>query len=201
VKLLDEMRQVLRLRHSAYETEKTYLLWVEQFIRFHKGPDGWRHPKDLGAAGVERFLTYLAAERHVAASTQNQAFNALLFLDRHVLKVQLGDVQALRAHRQRPAPVVLSRGEVRDLLAELDRLRTQEPYALMARLMYGSGLRLMECCRLRLKDLDLARGQLTVRAGKGGKDRTVMLPSITCEPLARQIAWRQQLHERDLAAG
>jgi integron integrase len=199
--ILQQTREALRLRHYAYTTERTYLDWIEQFIRFHKGPAGWRHPKDLGAPEVERFLTYLAAERHVAASTQNQAFNSILFLYRYVLKQPLGDVQALRAHRQRPAPVVLSRGEVRDLLAELDRLKTREPYALMARLMYGAGLRLMECCRLRLKDLDLARGQIAVRAGKGGKDRIVMLPAVTREPLLRLIEWRKQLHERDLAGG
>jgi integron integrase len=199
--ILQQTREALRLKHYAYTTERTYLLWVEQFIRFHKTPSGWRHPKDLGAPDVERFLTHLAAERNVAASTQNQAFNAILFLYRYVLKQPLGDVQALRAHRQRPAPVVLSRGEVRDLLAELDRLRTHEPYALMARLMYGAGLRLIECCRLRLKDLDLARGQIAVRAGKGGKDRVVMLPLVTREPLQQLIAWRAKLHERDIAGG
>jgi integron integrase len=199
--LLDQVRDLLRLRHYSYETEKTYLRWVEQFIRFHKAAAGWRHPKDMGAAEVEQYLSHLAVQHHVSASTQNQAFNALLFLYREVLKLPLGDVQALRARRKRAMPTVLSRGEVRDLLAEIDRTVTREPYPLMARLMYGAGLRLMECCRLRVKDLDLARGQLAVRAGKGGKDRAVMLPAVTREPLRALLEWRRRLHEQDLAAG
>jgi integron integrase len=193
MRLFDQLRQTLRLRHYSYETEQTYVRWVEQYLRFHKGDGPWRHPAELGAAAVEQFLTHLAAQRHVAASTQNQAFAALLFLYRHVLRIELGPVDALRARRQRHVPVVLSRAEVRDLLTALDALDTREPYALMARLMYGCGLRLMECCRLRVKDLDLQRGQLSVRAGKGGKDRQVMLPAAAREPLATQLRWRAPL--------
>src|SRR5437660_9173165 len=152
----------------------------------------------MGAEDVERFLTSLAVQRRVSASTQNQAFAALLFLYRDVLHLDLGDVDALRAQR---IPVVLTRDEVGNLLAGLDALPTREPYGLMARLMYGAGLRLMECCRLRVKDVDLERGQLTVRGGKGDKDRYVMLPAATRESLARQLDWRRGLHAKDLARG
>ncbi|HJZ93383.1 MAG TPA: integron integrase [Gemmataceae bacterium] len=199
--LLDDVRRAVRLRHYSYQTEQTYVHWTERFVRFHRGPDGWRHPKDLGAAGVEAFLTHLAADRQVAAATQNQAFNALLFLYRHVLRVDLGPVDALRATRPRRLPAVLPRAEVRALLTALDGLRLQDPVPLMARLMYGCGFRLAECSGLRVKDVDLDREQLTVRGGKGNKDRAVMLPQCAKEPLAAQLKWREQLHLRDLAAG
>jgi len=201
MKLLDEVRHAIRVRHYSMDTERSYVRWVEQFVRFAKGPNGWRHPKDLGAPEVEAFLTHLAVERQVAAATQNQAFNALLFLYREVLRVPLGQVRASRVQRPPRLPVVLTRTEVRDLLTTIDRVNTQEPHALMTRLMYGCGLRLMECCRLRIKDLDLDREQLAVRCGKGGQDRALPVPKLVREPLADLLRLRKELHEQDLAKG
>ena len=201
MKLLDQVRHVARLRRLALETERCYVRWIEQYIRFHKTAEGFHHPNTMGAGDVERFLTFLAVQRRVSASTQNQAFAALLFLYRDVLHLDLGVIDALRARRTRRMPVVLTREEVTQLLAGLDALPTHEPYGLMARLMYGAGLRLMECCRLRVKDADLNRGQLTVRQGKGDKDRVVMLPAVAAEAVAGQIRWRLALHERDRERG
>jgi integron integrase len=191
VKLLDRVRHAARAKHFSYRTEQSYVYWAERFIRYH----GIQHPDTMGAAEVEAFLTHLAVDRHVSASTQNQALAALLFLYQAVLARDIGDLNAVRA------PTVLSRDEIHALLAALDRLPTTEPYALMARLMYGAGLRLMECCRLRMKDVDLERGQLTLREGKGDKDRFVMLPSATREPLRRRMEWRSALHAADIAGG
>jgi integron integrase len=199
--LLDQVRQAIRVRHYSYQTERTYVHWVERFVRFHKGPGGWRHPKELGEAGVEAFLTHLAADRLVGPNTQNQAFNALLFLYRHVLKVELGRINALRANKPERLPVVLPRGEVKRLLEAIDGLKMRDPVGLMARLMYGCGLRLTECSSVRVKDLDLDRDQLLVRGGKGDKDRAVMLPKAVKEPLAVQLKWRAELHQTDLAGG
>jgi integron integrase len=200
-KLLEQVRHTLRVKRFAYRTEQCYLRWIEQYIRFHKRPEGFRHPKDLGAAEVEQFLTHLAVQRHVSASTQNQALAALLFLYQDVLQIDLGRFDAVRARRSRRLPVVLSRDEVRQLLEALDQLPTTEPYGLMARLMYGAGLRLMECCRLRVKDVDLERNQFTVRQGKGDKDRVVMLPQASRPALETQLRWRETLHQRDLQRG
>jgi integron integrase len=197
MKLLDQIRQQIRVKHYSIRTEDCYVRWAEQFIRFHKGPDGFRHPRDLGPAEVERFLTYLAVDRHVSASTQNQALAAILFLYQEVLHLELTGLDAVRAQRSRRLPVVLTRAEVAQLLAALDALATEEPYALMARLMYGAGLRLMESCRLRVKDIDLDRRQITVRQGKGDKDRVVMLPSACADTLAERLRWRHALHHRD----
>jgi integron integrase len=174
---------------------------VERFVRFHKGPGGWRHPKEVGEAGVEAFLTHLAADRLVGPNTQNQAFNALLFLYRHVLLVKLGRINALRAKKPERLPVVLPRGEVKRLLEAIDGLKMRDPVGLMARLMYGCGLRLAECSGVRVKDLDLDRDQLLFRGGKGDKDRAVMLPKSIKEPLAVQLKWRDELHQSDLAGG
>lgn len=197
MKLLDQVRNVARVKHLAYRTEQCYVHWIERYIRFHD----IKHPNTLGAPDVERFLTHLAVEGHVAASTQNQALGALLFLYRDVLKIELGMLNSVRARRPQRVPIVLSQPEVQQLLAALDAYPSTEPYALMARLMYGAGLRLMECCRLRVKDVDLQRGQLTVREGKGDKDRFVMLPIATRDPLEMQLQWRAKLHERDLQRG
>jgi integron integrase len=197
MKLLDQVRQVLRVKHYSYRTEQCYVGWITRFIRFQ----GLRHPNTMGAAEVEQYLTNLAVNRHVSASTQNQALNALVFLYRDVLQIELGNFSALRAIRHRRAPTVLSREEVRQFLEAVLALGTQEPYSLMTQLMYGAGLRLMECCRLRVKDVDLSRGQLVVRGGKGDKDRFVMLPLAVKPALERQLAWRAALHERDTARG
>jgi integrase len=200
--LLDQVRDALRVRTYSYQTEQTYLHWVERFVRFHKGPGGRRHPKDMGAKEVEAFLTYLAVEHQVAAATtQNVAFNALVFIYRHVLRIDLGLVNALRARRPPRLPTVLTRPEVRQLLDALDAAEGAEPFPLMSRLLYGCGLRLIGGCRVRVKDVDLGRGQLLVRAGKGDKDRAVMLPLVTREPLSARLAWRAELHRRDLTRG
>ncbi|HEY7314883.1 MAG TPA: integron integrase [Gemmataceae bacterium] len=201
MKLLEEVRQALRVKRYSYRTEQCYLRWIEQYIRFHKAAEGFRHPALLGAAEVEGFLTYLAVERHVSASTQNQALGALLFLYRDVLRLELSGLDAVRARRTQRLPVVLSREEVALVLDAIDRLPTEEPYGLMTRLMYGAGLRLMECCRLRVKDVDFVRLQIVVRQGKGDKDRIVMLPLGVRERLAEQVRQRQLLHQRDLARG
>ncbi len=177
MKLHDQIRHVMRLKHLSYRTEQCYIRWIDQFVRFSKGTGEWRHPCELSAADVEAFLTHLAVERHVSSSTQNQALNAIVFLYRDVLRQPLGNFDALRAIRRRRVPTVLSIAEVGELLTALDQRPGNEPYPIMARLMYGAGLRLMECCRLRVKDVDLARGQLSVRGGKGDKDRYVMLPN------------------------
>ena len=197
MKLLDQVRQVARVKHLAYRTEQAYVYWAERYIRFH----GIKHPNTMAAPEVEAFLTALAVHGRVAASTQNQALGALLFLYRDVLHIEIGDLNAVRARRPQRVPLVLSRAEVQQLLEAIDRIPTEEPYGLMARLMYGAGLRLMECCRLRVKDIDPGRGQLTVRQGKGDKDRYVMLPGARRDGLQRQLQGRRPLHEKDLARG
>lgn len=197
MKLLDRVRQVARVQHYSIRTEDAYAHWIERFIRFH----GIRHPETMGTPEVEAFLTSLAVDGHVSASTQNQALAALLFLYQKVLKIEIGRLDAVRAQRPVRVPTVLSQDEVHALLKALDLVPTTEPYALMARLMYGAGLRLLECCRLRMKDIDLERGQITVREGKGDKDRYVMLPTATREPILQRMEWRSALHAADLAGG
>ena len=183
----------MRLKHYSLRTEQAYLYWIGRYIR------AWlpRHPRDLDGAAVEAFLTGLATRDRVAASTQNQALSALLFLYREVLGVELAWMEnVVRAKRPQRLPVVLSRAQVGRLL---ERLAGRE--ALMAGLLYGSGLRLMECVRLRLKDVDLERNELTVRNGKGGKDRMTVLPAALREDLVRQRAEVRRLHARDMACG
>ena len=197
MKLLEQVRQTARVKHFSFRTEKAYVYWAERYIRFH----GIRHPNLMGTEEIEQFLTHLAVEGHVSASTQNQALAALLFLYQEVLKIDVGRLDAVRANRPKRVPVVLSKHEVSEFLNGLDHLETQEPYGLMAALMYGAGLRLLECCRLRVKDVDFERGQMTVRQGKGDKDRYVMLPAPAQERLQSQLRWRKSLHERDLARG
>ncbi|MFO0863495.1 MAG: integron integrase [Gemmataceae bacterium] len=201
MKLFDLIRERLRVKHYSLSTERTYCQWILRYVRFHKDGETWRHPIELHASDVERFLTHLAVDGHVSASTQNQALNALVFLYRDVLNRPLGGFDAVRARRPVRVPTVLSVAEIRELLGALDAMPTTEPYAVMARLMYGAGLRLMECCRLRVKDVDLARGQLTIRGGKGDKDRYVMLPNGVRGTLEQQLAWRRNLHAQDLARG
>ncbi len=196
MKLLDQVRQAIRLRHYSRRTERTYLHWIGRFIRFHAADGTWRHLTDMGAAEVEAFLTYVAVGRRVASSTQNQALNAIVFLYRHVLQTDLGSLDAVRSRRVRRAPVVLARDEVRILL---DQLRGT--YRLMVELLYGSGLRVSECCRVRVKDLDLEQMQMTLRQAKGDKDRIVMLPEATGPSLAEHLKWRRALHARDVRRG
>jgi integron integrase len=194
-RLLDQARQVLRVRHYALRTEECYLQWITRFILFHRR----RHPREMGAAEVEQFLTDLAVAGHVSASTQNQALNALVFLYQQVLEIDLGRFDAVRTRRGKRLPVVLAPEEVAAVLARVQG--GDGVFRLMARLLYGCGLRLLECCQLRVKDVKLASGQIVVRAGKGNKDRVVMLPGAVRADLQRQPEERRLLHERDLVRG
>ena len=192
-RLLDQMREVLRLKHLSYRTEEAYISWVRRFILFHDK----RHPKDMGAAEIRAFLSYLATHEHVAASTQNSALNALLFLYRSVLKQPFPHLEDIeRAKRPRRLPTVFSRDEVHAILSRL----TGMPH-LMTSLLYGAGLRLLECVRLRVKDVDFSYHQITVRDGKGAQDRVTMLPHALVEPLQRHLARVKLLHDEDLLEG
>lgn len=194
-KILDEVRDVLRVRHYSIRTEATYCGWIKRYIFFHKMQS--RDDLTNGVIKVEEFLTHLAVEDNVAASTQNQALNALLFLYKHVLKEPLTDgIDAIRAKKPKKLPVVLSVDEVRRILAVMNGIPQ-----LMAKLMYGSGMRLMECLRLRVQDIDLERKQLTIRSGKGNKDRWVPLPISLLSALVEQIERVKMLHEGDLKNG
>ncbi len=192
-RLMDEVRRHLRLKHYSLRTEQAYVGWIRRFIL----ANGRRHPRDLGGTEVEAFLSDLAVRGEVAAGTQNQALSALLYLYRVVLCVELPWMEGVvRAKRPRRVPVVLAQDEVRRLLASMDG----RPW-LLASLLYGTGMRLLECLRLRVKDVDFARSEITVRDGKGGKDRRTMLPRTLVEPLQREIERARVLHEQDLAAG
>lgn len=193
MKLLDQVRAVMRTKHYAYNTEETYVSWIKQYILFH----GKRHPSELGEADVSKFLTYLAVNRNVAASTQNQALNAIVFLYRHVLENPLGDFsQFNRAKRPKNIPTVLTVDETRRLISHLSGENQ-----VIAHILYGSGLRLTECLRLRVKDIDFSQNVLVVRDGKGGKDRRTMLPNAVKPALALQIDKVRDLHRHDLANG
>jgi integron integrase len=192
-RLMDRVRQALIARHYSPRTVDSYAHWILRYIRFH----GRRHPALLGAAEVNAYLTWLAVEKGVAASTQTQALAALLFLYRTVLGVDVAlEAPLVRAKPSRRLPVVLSRDEVSAVLGKL-----HGPSALVAALLYGSGLRLMEALQLRVKDVDLARGELLVRCGKGDKDRVTMLPQALRPALREQMARALSLHRRDLAEG
>jgi integron integrase len=181
------------LKHYSIRTEQAYLDWIKRFILFH----GKRHPENLGSAEVEQFLTHLAVERKVAASTQNQALNAIVFLYTEVLGRELGWLDNVeRAKRPRRLPVVLTATEVRALLVRLEGY-----HWLMASLLYGAGLRLMECVRLRVKDIDFEYAQITVRDGKGDKDRVTMLPESLVTLLKTHLEKVKALHEQDLREG
>jgi site-specific recombinase XerD len=192
---LNRCHEVLRLRHYSLRTEECYVNWIRRFILFH----GKRHPTDMGAAEIEAFLTHLAVHGRVSASTQNQAFHALLFLYQQVLEIELPRIDAVRARRPERLPVVMSRTEVRQVLDRV--VGAGGLFPLQARLQYGTGLRVLESCQVRYHDLDLDRGQLLVRAGKGNKDRVVMIPHKLRPDLAKVLTWRRRLHERDRADG
>ncbi|WP_297575931.1 integron integrase [uncultured Deefgea sp.] len=192
-RLLDVVREKLRVRHYSLRTEQQYINWVRRFLRFHHH----RHPREMGAAEVTAFLTHLAVDGGVSASTQNQALSALLFLYRQVLDVSLPWLdEVVRAKQPKHLPVVLTRREVAELLAQADGL-----YALQLQLLYGTGIRLMECMRLRVNDVDFERLEVLVRDGKGAKDRVTMLPQSVVEPLQAHLLRRRSIHEADLAAG
>jgi integron integrase len=192
-KILDQLRDVLRLKHYSYRTEQTYLDWAYRFIVFHNK----RHPKDMGAPEVEAFLTYLAVQKKVAASTQNQALSALMFLYRHVLHRDLGDqIDAVRAKSSRYLPTVLTHTEA---IAVIDQLKGV--HQLVTKILYGSGLRLSEALRLRIKDIDFAQAQIVVRDGKGGNSRITMLPISIVDSLQDHLLRMQRQHQQDLAQG
>jgi integron integrase len=185
------MREVIRVKHYSLRTEKTYLGWVKQFIRW----SGMRHPKDMGAAEIEAFLSMLANQRDVAASTQNQALAALLFLYKQVLGMDLPWLDGItRAKKPARLPVVLSQAEVRAVLGH-----TKGVNGLIISMLYGTGMRLMEGLRLRVKDVEFDSAIILVRGGKGDKDRVVPLPASLVQPLREQLAKRQQMHNIDLA--
>jgi integron integrase len=192
-KLLDRFREEVRLRGMSRSTEESYTRWVRRYVLFH----GKRHPREMGREEVRGFLVHLATDRDVAAATQNQALAALLFLYRHVMDQQLDDLGELAAAK-RPArlPTVFTREEARAVLGELKGRQR-----LMGSLLYGSGLRLMECLRLRVKDIDVEQHQLVVRDGKGARDRATMLPDSITEPLRRHLERVKLLHEQDLGNG
>ena len=192
-RLLDRVRSAIRTRHYSRRTERAYVGWIRRFILFHDK----RHPAEMGGPEVTRFLTHLAVDGHVSASTQNQALSAVLFLYRDVLQTELPWLDdVVRAKRSQHLPVVLTRKEVAALLHELHGVER-----IMASFLYGAGLRLLECCRLRVKDVDLARCELTVRSGKGDKDRVAPLPRALAAPLTAHLTRLRALHASDLAAG
>ena len=193
LKLLDQVRHLIRARHYSRRTEEAYVHWIRRYIVFHKK----MHPSEMGAADISTFLTWLAVERHVSASTQNQALAGLLFLYKDVLNVEIGSVPpVVRARTPDRLPVVLSRDEI---VAFLKQLTGTERLIVM--LLYGSGVRLEECLELRVKDLDFDRQQILVRQGKGRKDRVTMLPAAVRETLTAHLADVRRLHEADLARG
>ena len=192
-KLLDRLREALRSRHYSRRTEQTYCHWIKRFIFFHNK----RHPGEMAEPEINAYLTHLAVKEKVSASTQNQALSALLFLYRYVLDRKIGDLgEVIRARKPKRIPVVMTRDEVKAVLGHLHGDKW-----LMANLMYGAGLRLMECLRLRIQDIDFARNEILIRDGKGAKDRITMLPESLKTPLQDHLKKVKALHDRDLADG
>jgi len=192
-RLLDQVRQQIRVRNYSIRTEAVYAEWVKRYIRFHH----YRHPLEMGGAEIEAFLTHLAVKRNVAGATQNQALAALLFLYKEVLKVDLPWLNGIvRAKKPKHLPVVLTRDEVSRVLTQMSGVKW-----MVATLLYGSGLRLLEALRLRVKDVEFARGEVVVRDGKGQKDRVTMLPRTLVVPLREHLELVEALHQQDLAEG
>jgi integron integrase len=193
-KLLDLYGEFLRNRHYSLRTEKTYIGWVRQFILYHQK----RHPRDMGVKEINDFITYLVNQKNVSSSTQNQAISAILYLYRNVLDIQLDEkaLTPIRPSKPKRLPTVLSRSEAKKVITHMDGM-----YKVMVQIMYGSGLRLMEVMRLRVKDLDFANRQIIVRDGKGENDRVTMFPDILLEPLRLHIQQVRAQHELDLAIG
>jgi integron integrase len=193
-KLLDQYSEFLRNRHYSLRTEKTYIGWVRQYILFHNK----RHPREMGVAEINDFITYLVNQKSVSASTQNQAISAILFLYRNVLQIELDEkaLVSIRPTRPKRIPTVLSRDEAKKVIAQMDGI-----YKIMTQIMYGSGLRLMEVMRLRVKDLDFANRQIIVRDGKGENDRVTMFPDVLLEPLRSHLRQVKAQHEMDLKLG
>ncbi|MDP2471859.1 MAG: integron integrase [Candidatus Palauibacterales bacterium] len=194
LRLLDDLRARMRARHMSHRTEEAYVSWVRRYLRFHGG----RHPARMGTPEIDSFLTHLSVRRLVAASTQNQAASALLFLYREVLGVEIDHPgsRVVRARTPKRLPIVLTPNEVRSVL---DRMGN--PHRLIATLLYGSGMRLMECMRLRVKDVDFDRREIVVREGKGDRDRVTMLPDLVRTELGRHLQAARDQHDRDVRAG
>jgi integron integrase len=192
-KLLDRLHETLRARHYSRKTEQTYCMWVKRFCYFHN----LRHPAEMAETEINEFLTHLAVKERVSSSTQNQALSALLFLYRHVLNLEIGELRdVIRARKPKHLPVVLTKDEVKTVIGNLKGDKW-----LMANLMYGAGLRLMECLRLRVQDIDFASNQITVRDGKGSKDRLTMLPKVVKKPLSEHLKIVRNIHQKDLSDG
>jgi integron integrase len=191
-KLLDQVRDVIRLKHYSYRTEQSYIAWIRRYILFHNK----RHPQEMAVPEIEAFLTHLAVNEQVAASTQNQALSALLFLYRHVLHQDLAAVDAIRAKPSRYLPTVLTASEVMAVISQMTGV-----HQLVVQLLYGSGLRLREGLTLRIKDLDFAQQQIVIRDTKGRESRVTMLPARLIEPLQQQLQRAKKLHQQDLEAG
>ncbi len=192
-RLLDRVCHAIRLRQYSYATESAYISWIKRFILAHNK----RHPRDMGASEVEAFLSNLAVNENVSPSTQNQALSAILFLYRHVLEIELEWMNnVVRARRERRIPVVFTQDEARSVIAHLN-----DKYWLMGSLMYGAGLRVMECLRLRIKDLDYNYRQITVHDGKGQMDRRTVLPDCVTERLGEYLVRVRKLHSSDVNAG
>src|SRR5687768_17021496 len=193
-KLLDQYSEFLRNRHYSLRTEKTYIGWVRQYILYHKK----RHPREMGVDEINAFITHLVNQKTVSASTQNQAISAILFLYRNVLQVELDEkaLVSIRPTRPKRVPTVLSREDAKKVIAHMDGI-----YKVMTQLMYGSGLRLMEVMRLRVKDLDFANRQIVVRDGKGENDRVTTFPAVLFEPLRLHLQQVKAQHELDLSQG
>jgi len=193
-KLLDQYHDALRVKQYSQRTEKTYTLWVRSYIYFHNK----RHPKEMGIPEIRQFITHLVSEKKVSASTQNQALSAILFLYRHVLHVQLDESSLAEVRPQKPktVPIVLSKEEVKSVITNMTGV-----YKIVAQVMYGGGLRVMETMRLRVKDIDFANHQVIVRDGKGDNDRATILPDSAVEPLKTHLKHVKRIHEKDLAKG
>jgi integron integrase len=192
-RLMDQVRETLRFYHYAYNTEKSYVEWILRYIRFN----GKKHPREMGKFEIERFLSHLAVNRNVAASTQNQAFNAIMFLYKKVLDMPMDlDIRARRSSKGKRLPTVLSKDEAKSLLSCMSGTAK-----LLACLMYGSGLRSLEVVRLRVHDIDFKNNQIFVRDAKGGKDRTTIFPDTLHQPIRDQIEVVKSLHDKDLAEG
>ncbi|MEK6571899.1 MAG: integron integrase [Bacteroidota bacterium] len=192
-KLMDQVASVIALRHYSRRTHEAYAHWIKRFIFFHNK----RHPREMGEEEIRSFLSYLAEQQHVSASTQNQAFNSLLFLYKHVLNKPLGRIaEVVRARRPKHLPVVLTREEARKIIGAMNGAPK-----LMASLLYGSGLRIQECVRLRIKDIDIQSLSIVVRDGKGEKDRITMLPQSLVPHVQQQIESVKELHKRDVSEG
>lgn len=192
-RLLEKVRRKIRLKHYSIRTEEAYTSWIKRYILFH----GKRHPEEMGSREIETYLTHLATKRNVAASTQNQAFSALLFLYKEVLEIEIdGKINACRAKKPERVPTVLTVNETLDVLNAMSG-----SYLIMAQLLYGCGLRAIECLRLRVKDVDFGLNQIVVRNGKGQKDRITVFPDAIKEKLKEQLIHRKALHVSDLAEG